>query len=102
VRFGNHRPFTAVRMSRANLKLISCFKVVVSALSTPQADTVELTAKEARLRLAFKSQSQTQEHCSQSKTLSDKDRDSFLYPQLEQILLLGNHLSATINSVPYN
>jgi len=40
----------------------------VSALSTPQADTVELTAKEARLRLAFKSLSQTKEHCSQSKT----------------------------------
>jgi hypothetical protein len=52
--------------------------MAVSALTTPQADTVELTAKEARFRLAFKSLSQTKEHCSHSKTLSDKDRDSFL------------------------
>jgi hypothetical protein len=41
--------------------LTTCFTVVVSALSTPQADTVELTAREARFRLAFKSLSQTKE-----------------------------------------
>lgn len=42
----------------------------MSALSTLQADTVELTAKEARFRLAFKSRPQTAWHCSHSKTLS--------------------------------
>ena len=70
----------------------SCFILAVSALTSPQADTVELTAKDARFKLAFKSLSQENPQLSQSNTLSLKDKDSFLCPQLEQVLLLGNHL----------
>jgi hypothetical protein len=54
----------------------SCFLLATSALSSPQAVTVELTAI-ARFKLAFKSRAQLKPQYSQLNTPSDKDKEGF-------------------------
>ena len=73
--------------------------MATSALSTPQAVTVELTAM-TRLMLAFKSLSQVIPQLSHLKVRSLRDKDSFLCPQLEQVFEDGNHLSTITKFEP--
>ena len=55
--------------------LTSCFILAVSALTSSQANTVELTVIDTKLIEAFKSLSQLNPQLSHSKTRSLKDND---------------------------
>ena len=91
-----------------SLLLDSCFTETGFVLSlrpkpepsSPQADTVELTARFLKLMAAFTSRSWFAPHFGQTHSRTTKGKASSLCPQPEHVLLLGYQRSATTIIAP--
>src|ERR1700693_1139525 len=68
--------------------------------SSTQADTAELAARLSRFFAAFQSRSASNPHCEQRNSRCDNASSALSEPQQEQVLLDGNHLSATATDAP--